>query len=418
MDFSFWLDTFSDSLMATAAVESHRVGTKRSYCDAQGDFIDHKFAVHTSAAAHPPPRKHCIVDTLSGDTPTLVPILAMDELPYGIGTSLPYAEGGNGQVHRCLDENRQLVAVKVADGCDVVEDELAALMLLNKAGRHPNICGFRTAFAIYGDVAGYVSKYAIVMDFYPGGNLHARLIKGGMASVPNRTKIATELLAAVDFCHKNGVLHADIKPSNITFDSKQNLKLCDFGSTLPLHRKYVDRVNFQGHDPEDFVTTIYYRSPEMLLRYLAEKARPTASEAFSVGRASDIWAVACTIIDCILPRSPLFWTREFDSDNNAMYGLPCISGSDELRKNRLLAYRMTQVLGYPQWPAARQVFEMWSLCEPAAGTDAPDRTLQHRLRASKNCSEAELAILQSMLSWKACDRPSTSALLAAYNKLE
>ena len=44
-----------------------------------------------------------------------------------------------------------------------------------------------------------------------------------------------QVLKGVDFLHKNGILHLDIKGSNIlVFDEGRTLKLCDFGTAVPM----------------------------------------------------------------------------------------------------------------------------------------------------------------------------------------
>ncbi len=404
--------------MAAVAVDqddTHRNTIKRLYCSDDGEFIDAKRTVCVEPAA--PPRRYFIPNVLAAGTDNDTFCVAIvDKLPYGAADENLHDAGGNGEIYRCLDADQNVIAVKVS--CDGgAEDELAAMTQMHTAKRHPNICGFRGGFAVCPDGDDEPAKFAMAMDFYWGGNLHKRLVGKCPALVPDRISIAKQLISAVAFCHSTGFVHADIKPANIMFDSDKNLRLCDFGSIQLLDKRYADRVDFRDHTPSDFSTTLYYRSPETLFRYLSEKAKPCASEAFSVGRASDVWAIACTLIECMLPKSPVFWTPAFNVDDPQIDGLSPFSSSQELSDNRLLCYRMTQVLGYPEWPAACQLMEIWYMKPPTAKPRA-ELTLRSRLLTSELCSEQEFEILSAMLSWRACDRPSTTAALEAYSKLE
>lgn len=64
-----------------------------------------------------------------------------------------------------------------------------------------------------------------------------------------------QLLEALAHCHSHGVVHRDVKPDNVLFDSRNNLKLIDFGS-----------AEWCGKDGFMFgvVGTPYYVAPEVL----------------------------------------------------------------------------------------------------------------------------------------------------------
>ena len=47
-------------------------------------------------------------------------------------------------------------------------------------------------------------------------------------------KIIYQLLLSIKFCHKNEIVHRDVKPENLLVDKQGNLKLCDFGFARPL----------------------------------------------------------------------------------------------------------------------------------------------------------------------------------------
>ncbi|XP_067421109.1 serine/threonine-protein kinase Nek2 isoform X2 [Emydura macquarii macquarii] len=102
-------------------------------------------------------------------------------------------------------------------------------------------------------------------------------------------RMLTQLTLALKECHRRSdgghtVLHRDLKPANIFLDSKQNVKLGDFGLARILH-----------HDTsfaKTFVGTPYYMSPEQMNR-------------MSYNEKSDIWSLGCLLYElCAL--SPPF----------------------------------------------------------------------------------------------------------------
>ncbi|KAI0457037.1 kinase-like domain-containing protein [Xylaria acuta] len=98
--------------------------------------------------------------------------------------------------------------------------------------------------------------------------------------------LAMQLFEGLDYLHKRGVLHRDIKAANILVSHDGVLKLADFG----LARFYAKRHQL---DYTNRVITIWYRSPELLLgetRY---------------GAAVDIWSAACVMVE-IFTRHAIF----------------------------------------------------------------------------------------------------------------
>ncbi|KAI1342016.1 Pkinase-domain-containing protein [Xylariaceae sp. FL0016] len=98
--------------------------------------------------------------------------------------------------------------------------------------------------------------------------------------------LAKQLFEGLDYLHKRGVLHRDIKAANILVSSDGILKLADFG----LARFYAKRHEV---DYTNRVVTVWYRSPELLLgetRY---------------GAAVDIWSAACVMVE-IFTRHAIF----------------------------------------------------------------------------------------------------------------
>lgn len=66
-----------------------------------------------------------------------------------------------------------------------------------------------------------------------------------------------QLIAGVAYLHDNWVIHRDLKTSNILYNNKGDLKICDFG----LARQYGSPLRPYTH----MVVTLWYRAPELLL---------------------------------------------------------------------------------------------------------------------------------------------------------
>jgi CTD kinase subunit alpha len=98
--------------------------------------------------------------------------------------------------------------------------------------------------------------------------------------------LAMQMFEALDYLHKRGVLHRDIKAANILVSSDGILKLADFG----LARFYAKRHQL---DYTNRVITIWYRSPELLLGET------------QYGPAVDIWSAACVLVE-IFTRHAIF----------------------------------------------------------------------------------------------------------------
>lgn len=94
----------------------------------------------------------------------------------------------------------------------------------------------------------------------------------------HKKHLAKQLFEGLDYLHRRGVLHRDIKAANILVSSTGQLKLADFG----LARFYAKRRQL---DYTNRVITIWYRPPELLLGET------------QYGPAVDIWSAACVMIE-------------------------------------------------------------------------------------------------------------------------
>ncbi len=87
--------------------------------------------------------------------------------------------------------------------------------------KHPNIMPVLDV----GEQDGYAY---IVMPYIRSGSLAERLQKGPL-SPQEGARLVAQIAGALDYAHRQGVIHRDVKPSNILIDEKGNALLADFG---------------------------------------------------------------------------------------------------------------------------------------------------------------------------------------------
>lgn len=69
----------------------------------------------------------------------------------------------------------------------------------------------------------------IVTEFAAGGEIFDHLVEHGRMSENQAAKTFSQILAAVAYCHKNNIVHRDLKAENLLLDHEGNIKLADFG---------------------------------------------------------------------------------------------------------------------------------------------------------------------------------------------
>ena len=96
--------------------------------------------------------------------------------------------------------------------------------------------------------------YYIAMEYLDGRTLKELLVKNGPTPVPIAIDYARQILGALAFAHRNGIVHRDIKPHNIVVGGDGRLKVTDFG----IARSGASQMTEAG----SIVGTAQYLSPE------------------------------------------------------------------------------------------------------------------------------------------------------------
>lgn len=195
-------------------------------------------------------------------------------------------EGGMARVWRARDTKLQLeVAIKI-----VVGDERAIGVrrgrLLNEARammktRHPGIV------QVY-EVVDEVERPYIIMEYVDGGSLQQRLDAARGAGLPPRQVCAwmIEVLGALAAAHAGGVVHRDVKPSNVLLDRFGHAKIADFGIALLFHLDRTTRTQVA-------MGSMMFMAPEQRL------------DARGVGPAADLYAVGSTTYALLTGATPV-----------------------------------------------------------------------------------------------------------------
>jgi serine/threonine protein kinase/tetratricopeptide (TPR) repeat protein len=171
--------------------------------------------------------------------------------------------GGMGMVFRARDELLERdVAIKFLPPGLITEDAARKRFLTEALAlarlHHPNI---GTIFEFGSDDG---NDY-LVMECVTGVTLAERLASG---SLPEKEAIAvgTQIAEALEEAHEHGVIHCDLKPSNIMITPKGRVKILDFG-VARLARRVADEVSATTATFEDtgrMTGTLPYMAPEQL----------------------------------------------------------------------------------------------------------------------------------------------------------
>ncbi|MFN4259430.1 MAG: serine/threonine-protein kinase [Gemmataceae bacterium] len=207
--------------------------------------------------------------------------------PFHIQT--PIGKGGMGTVYLARDtRNQQLVAVKVLPPKRAKqEDRMLARfrreMELCQKVAHPHLT--RTL-----EVGEHKGIHYIVMEYIPGHNLFQLIHRQGPLTVPRAARLFAEVAAGLEHAHAQGLIHRDLKASNIMITPNDTAKVLDLGLALMANELPSDRtiVGGQGY----VVGTMDYVSPEQ------------AEDSSKVDARSDIYSLGCTIYFALAGQPP------------------------------------------------------------------------------------------------------------------
>jgi serine/threonine protein kinase len=173
--------------------------------------------------------------------------------PYELQAKL--GAGGMGVVYRAVHRRLgQARAIKVLPAM-LAYDETFLQRFEREARlaselRHPNI-------VMIHDIAEERSVNYIVMELLDGRSLHELIRNEGPLPLARAVGLLQQLAAALDFAHKRGVVHRDIKPGNAIVGADDHLTLVDFGIARAAEGTRLTEANTR-------VGTAEYMAPESI----------------------------------------------------------------------------------------------------------------------------------------------------------
>ncbi len=126
----------------------------------------------------------------------------------------------------------------------------------------------------------------IVMDYVDGQNLKYHMLTQGRMEPLRALNYTRQIAEGLDIAYRQGVVHRDIKPQNILINSKDQVKIGDFGLARSRETVTLTQSNV-------FMGTAYYISPEQ------------AESGHSADTRSDLYSVATVLFE-MLAGSPPF----------------------------------------------------------------------------------------------------------------
>jgi YVTN family beta-propeller protein len=190
--------------------------------------------------------------------------------------------GGMGEVYRAydgrLDRNvaLKILAPRYADD-DAFRERLLRESRLAASLDHPNVV------PVY-DAGEADAGFYLAMRYVKGADLRAVLRREGALPPARAIEIISQVAGALDGAHAKGLVHRDVKPSNVLIDERGHCYLADFGLT--------QSVSDRGQATDgSLLGTLDYVAPEQI-------------RGDEVDGRADVYALGCMLFECLTGEVP------------------------------------------------------------------------------------------------------------------
>jgi len=230
--------------------------------------------------------------------------------------------------------------------------QLRELSSLRKLKQHPNIVQLK-------EIVREQQQLNFVFEFMKDGTLLNDMQKRAAPHSEGEVRhIMRQVLAGLEMCHKNNFFHRDIKPENLLMLGT-TVKIADFGCA----REIRSRPPFT-----DYVSTRWYRAPELLLRSTVYNS------------PVDMWACGCIMAELFAKRNLFPGKNDIDT-----------------------LFKIVNILGTPNsqtWPEGLRMAK-------AKGINFPNSSGIHLQSIMPNASEDALRLMTDLLKYDSNKRPSS-----------
>ncbi|CAO3600529.1 unnamed protein product [Absidia cylindrospora] len=206
---------------------------------------------------------------------------------YYVGKTL--GKGASGRVKLGIHKHTgEQVAIKIISKAHLaanpaIEKAVRREIAIMKLIRHPNVM---TLVDVIDDANS--SDINLILEYVQGGELFEYLVGKGRLGDAEARKHFQHIILGLDFCHHHLICHRDLKPENLLLDSKNNIKIADFG---------MASLQPTGSMLETSCGSPHYASPEIV-----------AGMPYN-GSASDIWSCGVILFALLTGHLP------FDDEN-------------------------------------------------------------------------------------------------------
>ncbi len=323
---------------------------------------------------------------------------------------VPLGRGGMGTVYLARDSRTQeFVALKILPPRVArTEERLLARfqreMELSQKVKHPHLARAK-------EVGVFQTIHYIAMEFIPGQTLYRVVAGRGPLSVARTAHLFAEVASALALAHSQGIIHRDMKPSNIMVTPHDHAKVLDLGLAVTEGEELndIEVVGGKGY----IVGSIDYMAPE-------QTRDPTNIDA-----RADLYALGCCMYFALSGKPPFPEGTIFDKVKAHRHAAPelinvknpQVTGAFAELVHRLLAKapadrfasaaaveaaldvwrdRTAQVLDAPDDAAFQQsvqaVIDSWTVPEPAKeALDAQDDAIIFHIEPEEKPTATEPA---------------------------
>jgi serine/threonine protein kinase len=213
---------------------------------------------------------------------------------YVVTSETLLGKGTQGNVYSAQHrESGASIAVKVIDRLDFEGDPRKTQQLQREMDiayklKHPNIVNLRDV--VFEPPEPNHEYVMLISDLVDGGSLYEHVQHGAMPE-PDAQYVFKQIISGVEYCHKQGVVHRDLKLENLllTATPPQVVKIADFG---------VSKDTSVNSMPKTQVGTISYMAPEVTM------INKRDSGVLDYGAAADVWSLGVILFVLVCGRYP------------------------------------------------------------------------------------------------------------------